>query len=46
MRSMLSGIKPVIDQAVSELVYGKPKKPKAIVAKAIQTIVLTNRKGE
>jgi len=39
-------LKPRIDRSVQELVYGKPKKPKAIVAKAIQTIVLTNRKGE
>ena len=44
--SILGSIKPQIDKAVQELVYGKPKKPKAIAVKAIKVIAQTDNKGE
>lgn len=44
--SILGSIKPQINKAVQELVYGKPKKPKAIAVKAIKVIAQTDNKGE
>ena len=45
MNSLLSNIKPLIDQAVKELVYSNPKKPKAVVAKAINLNVRVAQEG-
>ena len=44
--SIFRTIKPSIDKAVQELVYGKQQKPKATAVKAIKVTAQTGRKGE
>jgi hypothetical protein len=44
--SIFRNIKPFIDKTANELVYGKPKRPKAIAVKAIKVTAKTGRKGE
>lgn len=44
--SIFRTIKPFIDKTANELVYGKPKRPKAIAVKAIKVTAKTGRKGE
>lgn len=45
-KSILSVVKPLIDQQVQELVYGKQKPVKATAAGRIKTIIATVNKGE
>lgn len=44
--SILTKLKPFIDKTANELVYGKPKRPKAIAVKAIKVTAKTGRKGD